>query len=80
MDENGILMCKTRILEGQELEILGELATVEQLKDLASLNFKVPLVDHHSSLAISLAYHFHVKFNHLGPNSTFRLSLGYAHV
>ena len=80
VDENGILMCKTRIMEGQEMEVFGELANVDQLKDLASINFKVPLVDHHSSLAISLAYHFHVKFNHLGPNSTFRLSLGYAHV
>ena len=70
-DDNGILICKTRIMEAQELEAHGELASVEQLKDLASLNFKVPLVDHHSSLAISLAYHFHVKFNHFGPNSTF---------
>ena len=80
MEENGILMCKTRILEGQEMQVFGELANVESLKDLASLNFKVPLVDHHSSLTISLAYHFHIKFNHFGPNSTFLLSLGYAHV
>ena len=30
-DDNGILICKTRIMEAQELEALGELATVEQL-------------------------------------------------
>ena len=80
VEEDGILYCKSRVLEGQNVKIVGGLRIDTSLKGLFNLNFKVPIVDQHSPLAYPLALHFHSLFNHRGIESTYRLSLNYARI
>ena len=79
-EENGVLYCKTRILEGQTVKVVGGLQVETNLKGIFDLNFKVPLVEQHSPLAFPLALHFHTLFNHRGVESCYRLSLNYVRI
>ena len=80
IEEEGILYCKSRVLEGQTVKIVGGLKLDASLSGLFNLNFKVPIVDQHSPLAYPLALHLHSLFNHRGIESTHRLSLNYVRI
>ena len=73
IEEDGILYCKTRVLEGQTVKVAGGLAIDTSLNGLFNLNFKVPLIDQHS-LAHPLALHLHSLFNHKGVESCYAVS------
>ena len=74
--ENGILYCKSRILEGQTIKVVGGMKLSTDLESMLGLSFKVPLIEKHSPLALPLALHIHDIFNHKGSESTYSLSLG----
>ena len=80
IEEDGILYCKTRVLEGQTVKVAGGLSIDTSLSGLFNLNFKVPLIDQHSPLAYPLALHLHSLFNHKGVESCYRLSLNFVKI
>ena len=75
VEENGILYCKSRILEGQTIKVVGGIKLSTDLESMLGLNFKVPLIEKYSPLALPLALHIHDIFNHKGSESIYRLSL-----
>ena len=79
-EEDGILYCKSRVLEGQTVKIVGGLNIDTSLKGLFNLNFKVPIIEQHSPLAFPLALHLHSLFNHRGDETCYRLSLNYVRI
>ena len=48
IEEDGILYCKLRILEGQTIKIIGGMKPFTNLESMLGLNFKVPLIEKHS--------------------------------
>ena len=54
-----ILFCSSRILEGQELQVVGFLKDTLDLESFTGVKFCVPLVSKNRSLAISIALHSH---------------------
>ena len=76
-----ILFCSTRILEGQELRVVGCLKEDIDLETFTGIKFRVPLISRHSPIAVSLALHMHYQVNrHKGTETTFRLSLQHARI
>ena len=74
VEKEGILMCKSRLLEGQRLMEAGGLESMEILKDL-NLNFCTPMVDRYSPLAYALADYIHrVSAKHAGYENSYRLA------
>ena len=72
---------KSRLLEAEELRAVGHLAETINVEDFTGINFKVPLVDEHSPLAISIALHLHyVKYPHRGAETLYRVSLQFVHI
>ena len=79
-EEKEILYSKNRILEGQTVKVVGGLDIDMSLGGLFNLNFKVPLIDQHSPLALPLAIHLHSLFNHRGVESCYRLPLNFVKI
>ena len=78
---DGILYCKKRIEESQTLKIVGGLEDIMDLKSFTGCNFKVPVIDKYSPMAISLASHLHYNVvKHHGAETVYRMSLQYAHI
>ena len=64
---DGILFSKDRILEGQQLKIVGGLEKTIDLHSLTGISFKVPLIHKNSPLAVSIANHLHFNvIKHMG--------------
>ena len=81
IESEGILYAKTRILEGQELRVMGELDEMLDLESFTGVKFKVPLLEKHSPLAICIAFHIHNNVApHKGSESVYRISLQHAKV
>ena len=55
-ESNGILFCNTRMLESAELKAVGHLADTINIADFTGVNFKVPIIDQHSPLALVLHF------------------------
>ena len=71
-----ILYCRTRMLEGQTLRSVNDLADTLDLKSLTGVDFNVPLLHRNSPLAMSVALHLHYSvYNHKGKETIYRLSL-----
>ena len=56
---DGVLFCKTRVLEGQQLKIVGGLEGKIDLHSLTGINFQVPLIYKNTPLAIAIVHHLH---------------------
>ena len=80
IEEGDILFCKSRVLEGERVKVVGGLKIDTSLAGLFDLNFKVPLIDEHSPLAYPLALHLHDPFNHKGYESCYRLSMNFVRI
>ena len=80
IEEDKILFCKTRVLEGHTVQAVGGLHLEAGMSELLNLNFKVPLIDEHSPLAYPLALHLHDRFNHKGYETCYRMSLNYVKI
>ena len=73
---DGILYCKSRIQEGQNLQVIGGLEDFIDLKSFTGIEFKVPIIDYYSPLALSIANHLHFNVvKHRGAETTYRISL-----
>ena len=78
---DGILYYKSRIEEGQELRVVGGLDDILDLQSFTGVNFKVPVIDRYSPLAVSLASHLHYKvIKHQGAETVHRMSLQYVKI
>ena len=79
--KNGVMFCKTRILEGQTLRSVGNLANELNLQSFTGVGFNVPLIDRFSPLAISIANHLHYNVTpHMGKETIYRLSLQHVRI
>ena len=80
-ESDGILYCNTRILESAELKAVGHLADTINIGDFTGVDFKVPVIDQHSPLALSIALHLHyVKYPHRGVETQHRMCLQFASI
>ena len=74
--EDDILYSKSRLLEAVEVKAVGHIADSIDIETFTGINFKVPLIDQHSPLAITIALHLHYeKYPHRGAETLHRLSL-----
>ena len=81
IESDGILFAKTRILEEQELRVMGELDEMLNMEDFTGVKFKVPLIEKHSPLAVCIAFHMHYRVApHKGSESVYRVSLQHAKI
>ena len=80
IEKEGILMCRSRLLEGQRMMEAGGLEDMKIIKDL-NLNFCSPLIDRHSPLAYALGDYVHrVLSNHAGYETSYRQSLNHCFI
>ena len=78
---DGIVYCKSRIEEGQNLRVVGGLEEFINLQSFTGIDFNVPVIDRYSPIAISLAYYIHYSVvKHRGSETTFRMSLQFAKI
>ena len=81
VEEDDILYCKSRLLESAQLRAVGHLSETINIESFTGVKFKVPVLDKHSPLAVSIANHLHyVKYQHKGAESLHRLSLQFCHI
>ena len=77
---NGILHCRSRILDGQRVINAGDIS-LESLGAGIGLHFMTPLVERHSPIALSIAKFIHeIAGNHSGYETCLRISLEYCHI
>ena len=77
----GILYCKARLTDDQSIRIVGGLEDIIDLETFTGINFKVPIVDKFSPLAVSIANHLHQNVTkHKGVETTYRMSLEYVRI
>ena len=79
VEKEGILFCRSRIMDGQRFLAAGEFDAGDLGLDIG-LNLLTPLVDRHSPIALSIAIWIHQKSNHAGFESCYRTSLQYCHI
>ena len=80
VENEDILFCRSRILEGQRFILAGELENSNILKD-TNLNFFTPVLDRFSPLSYSIAMYVHYKLmKHAGEETCYRCSLGHCYI
>ena len=78
---NGVLFCKSRLMEDQSLRAVGGLENIVDLESFTGISFKVPVVDRFSPVGLSIANHVHFNVvKHKGVETTHRLSLQYVRI
>ena len=81
VEKEDILYCKSRLLESAELRVVGHLKDTINLESFTGVKFKVPVLDKHSPLSVSVANYLHyVKYQHKGAESLHRLSLQFCNI
>ena len=74
--DNGVLFCKSRLTDDQSLRAVGGLENVVDLESFTGVNFRVPVIDKFSPVAISIANHLHFEvYRHKGTETLHLLSL-----
>ena len=78
---DGVLFCKLRLMDDQQLRAVGGLEDVVDIKTFTGVNFKVPVLDRYSPVALSIANHLHyVTIKHRGAETVHRLSLQFVRI
>ena len=78
---DGILYCKSRLTEDQSLRAVGGLENIIDLESFTGINFKVPVLDKFSPVAVSIANHLHFnKIKHKGVETTHRIALQHVRI
>ena len=81
MMKDGVLYCKSRLLESQNVRAVGDLEIGVNLKSFTGVNFAVPVIDKHSPVAVSISLHLHYSvLPHRGAETLYRLSLQHAKI
>ena len=78
VEKNGILFCRSRILDGQRFITTGEF----KLDSLGmELQMRTPMLDRYSPIAYSIASYVHNQVGkHAGYETCYRISLGFCHI
>ena len=80
-EKDDILYCNSRLLESAELRAVGHLSETINLESFTGIKFKVPVLDKHSPLSVSITNYLHyVKYQHKGAESLHRLSLQFCNI
>ena len=80
VEKEGILFCRSRIMDGQRFLQAGEFDDDDVGNDIG-LNLMTPLVDRHSPIALSIALHIHHDVaKHAGFETCYRTSLQYCYI
>ena len=80
IEKDGILFCRSRLLDGQRLIITAGMED-RNLLHPSDLNLMTPMVDRYSPLAYSIATHVHdVVCRHAGYETCHRMSLTLCHI
>ena len=78
VEKNGILFCRSRILDGQRFISTGGF---KQDSLGMELQVRTPMLDRYSPIAYSIASYVHNHVGkHAGYETCYRLSLGYCHI
>ena len=78
---DGVLFCKSRLMEDQSLRALGGLENIVDLETFTGINFKVPVIDRFSPVGLSIANYIHFNVvKHKGIETTHRLSLQHVRI
>ena len=78
---DGILYCKSHLMEDQTLRVVGGLEHTIDIQSFTGVNFKVPILDRYSPVALSIAKYLHYEVvKHKGAETTYRISLQYARI
>ena len=81
MVSDGILYCKARLTEDQNLRVVGGLEHVIDVESFTGVKFKVPVIDRFSPVALSVANYSHFEvYKHRGAETLHRMSLQYVHI
>ena len=63
------------------MKVVGGLEDAIDLKSFTGVNFRVPVIDRYSPVAIMLASHLHYSvIKHQGAETVYRMSLQYVHI
>ena len=80
MEKDGILFCRSRIMDGQRF-ITTAWFNEDSLGNEVQLNMMTPMLDRHSPIAYSIASFIHNQVGkHAGYETCHRLSLGFCHI
>ena len=80
IERDGVLFSKSRILEGQRLQLAGGLEDLKIIPE-AQLNMMTPVLDRHSPLSYNIADYIHrVAANHAGYENCLRESLNHCFI
>ena len=80
VEKNGILLCKSRIIDGQRFITTGGYDE-GNLGSEVVLNMETPLLDRYSPIAYSIAsYILNQVGKHTGYETCYRLSLSFCHI
>ena len=80
MEKNGILFCKSRIMDCQRF-ITTAGFNEDNLGSEVQLNMMTPMLDRHSPIAYSIASFIHNQVGkHAGYETCYRISLGFCHI
>ena len=80
VERNGILFCRSRIMDGQRFIITGGF-NANGLGSEVQLDMMTPMLDRYSPIAYSIATFVHNQVGkHAGYETCYRLSLGFCHI
>ena len=79
--KDGVLFCKSRLLESQNVRAVEDLEIGMNLKIFTGVNFAAPVIDKLSPIAVSISFHIHFNvLPHRGAETLYRLSLQHAKI
>ena len=80
VEKEGILFCRSRIIDGQRLLQAAEFSA-DSIGAEIGLHLLTPLIERHSPIALSIAMYIHQNVaKHAGAETCYRLSLTYCHI
>ena len=77
----GIICYKTCLEETAKLRTDGHLSDFINIESFTGVNFKLPMLDEHSPLSLSILNYLHFdKYKHKGAETLYRLSLQHCYI
>ena len=76
LEYKGVLLCRQRLLEVQQLRVVGKVEEHVNFESLVGISYHVSVPDRHRPLALCIARHLnYMTYNHSSVDIVFRLSL-----
>ena len=81
INKDGVLFCKSRLLESKKVHAVGDLEISVDLKSFTGVNHAEPVIDKLSPIAVSISLHLHYNvLPHRGAETLYTLSLRHAKI